>query len=591
MQLQIDAVLSSWIPQTTEEEEREVNTEAIDNLYCLVSWGTEPDPNNRKEAQASKFWPKWAQGETSEYKGLLENCTWELVKLPPGRKPIGCRWTYKTKIKKEGTQYKCRLVAQGFSQKFGVDFRETYAPVARMASIRTLIALATKFDMELKGADISQAFLHGKLDETIYMNQPPGFEDGTDRVCLLRRSIYGLRQASRVFNETLHKALIDLGFKRSKVDHGLYMMHDEHKRIKMLITTWVDDLAIAYRNQDDHDELMKGLRSVYKLTDLGELDKLIGMEITRDRANKTTKITQSAYTKKILENFLPREGSKWSARGTPSAPGVQLSKDMEALTPEEKTFMADKPFRSAIGALMYLMIGTRPDIAFAVCACARYMHNPGEKHWEAVKHIFRYLSGTSDLGLEYNCNSNAPERSTALLGYSDSDWGGNQDTRRSTTGYIFFVYGCPVSWKSKLQVTVSKSSTEAEYQAVSDAASECVYLRNLLQDITTVSVTKMKPVMISVNKFIDDNQDLTKDIIAQLKVDNQGAIKLAENPVQHQRTKHIDISHHYIRELLQESKTIQLEYVQSKLNASDILTKGSHSVHEFVRLRNQICVK
>lgn len=367
-----------------------------------------------------------------------------------------------------------------------------------------------------------------------------------------------------------------------------------------MLATWVDDLIFAYRDKSYHDKIMKGLEAKYTMTDLGELTWVVGMRITRDRAKRTTTIDQEAYCKKILETFNEKMDGEWSKNATPFNASTHLDKTMEP-TEEEQKKMENVPYRSAMGALMYLAVATRPDIACAWSTCARFAHNPGEEHWKAVKRIFRYLADNPSRGLIFNCGKDQPK---GLDCSCDSDWGENRDNRRSRTGYECRVFNCLVSWKSVLQKTVSLSSTEAEYKAASDAAREVLWLRQLLAEIIATDIKE--PTTIKINREINGNYPLyTKDLLSAMeqrnkrelqqlnevptmKVDNQGAIKLATNPVNHERTKHIDIRHHFLRENVSEFKKIKLEYVNTKMNNSDIFTKTTHTKEAFILVRDRV---
>jgi hypothetical protein len=269
--------------------------------------------------------------------------------------------------------------------------------------------------------------------------------------------------------------------------------------------------------------------------------------------------------------------------GTPFNGQVHLSNDMSPKTDQQKAAITDVPYRSAVGALMYLCVATRPDIACAVFTCARFLNNPGEGHWEAVKRIFRYLQGTTDRALVYNCGSG--QRSTGLTGFSDSDWAQERDQRRSTTGYVFYLHGCAVSWVSRLQHTIAHSSTEAEYMAASDAVRETIWLRNLLKEVTLVQSSSAST--IKVTQDLQGEPLYQKDVVVRLGVDNQGAINLANNPVHHNRSKHIDIKHHAIRQRIAE-RVVHLTYVNTKMNDADIFTKTTLSVEDFRRQSTKI---
>jgi reverse transcriptase-like protein len=356
-----------------------------------------------------------------------------------------------------------------------MEYYETYSPVARLASFRLLMAIAARNGWALDNFDFDQAFLNSKLgeDEVIYLEQPPGYEtkDRKEWVYRLLKSLYGLKQGSRNWYDTLHKAMVELGFTRSEADRGIFF-----KRIGkdiLIVGVHVDDGMVTGNNTALIKRFKVDINKKYRITDLGPVYSLLGIKATRDLINKTISLSQQAYVESIITKY-NFDDLKPSA--TPMDPSAPLSKSQSPTKLEDIAKMRNVPYREAVGSLMYAAMGTRPDIAFATSTVAQYSENPGWKHWEAVKRIYRYLLGTKNLELTYG-----GER-RGLVGYVDAD-GVSQDHRRAISGYVFMVDGGAVSWSSKKQELVTLSTTEAEYVAATHAAKEAIWIRRLLSEL------------------------------------------------------------------------------------------------------------
>ena len=360
---------------------------------------------------------------------------------------VDCKWTYKIKSGDHGRpeRYKARLCARGFTQIYGIDFDETYAPVVKFTSIRVFLAKAILMKMTIHQMDVVTTFLNAPLDEEIYMRQAPGFaETGKEHLlCRLKRSIYGLKQSSRQWNKVIDEFMKNEGFKVADADCCIYLKNRDNYTI--MVSLYVDDLMIASNCNDLCSNLKKSLNKRFEMKDLGRVRMCLGLEFNW-LPDGTCLLNQAKYITQVLERF---NMINCKSIGCPIENGVKLSKDMEPKTPQEIEVMKKIPYRSAVGSLIYLVTGTRPDIAVATSNVAKYCENPGPQHWIAVKRILRYLRGTSDWGLMFN------PRDETLIGYSDSDWAGDVGDHRSTTGYLFAIGGVPVSWKSKKQATVA----------------------------------------------------------------------------------------------------------------------------------------
>ncbi|CAG8689828.1 17371_t:CDS:2, partial [Acaulospora colombiana] len=338
--------------------------DAVD--YALHS-SSEIEPNSLAEATSRPDGEKYIEAAIEEIKAHLENGTWEVVPLPPNKKPIGCRWVFKIKRNPDGSidRYKGRIVAKGYAQRFGEDYTETFAPTARFSALRTVIALAAIEDMELESVDISTAFLNGDIDAEVYMEVPEGIEvegDGkSEWVLKLLKALYGIKQGPRLWSQKLAKELQSMGFQRLDCDHSVFIY--ERKDIKIIIPVHVDDLIIASKSaeviQDFKDELAKR----FKIRDQGPAQSILGIKIERDRPNRTITLSQPAYIQDLLDTYIGHE--VFNAVSTPMADGKLSEKDCPT-TAEEIQRMKAYPYRQVVGKLLYLAIATRPDIAFAV---------------------------------------------------------------------------------------------------------------------------------------------------------------------------------------------------------------------------------
>ena len=504
-------------------------------------------PATFNEAAQSSDKEKWRIAMDEEVHSLHKNQTWRLTSLPKGKKAIGCKWVYAKKEgfpDKSGVRYKARLVAKGYAQKEGIDYNEVFSPVVKHSSIRILLALVAQLDLELVQLDVKTAFLHGDLEEEIYMTQPEGFKvAGKEKmVCKLDKSLYGLKQSPRQWYKRFDKFMMGQRYTRSKYDDCVYLRKlRDGSYIYLLL--YVDDMLIASKDQGEIEKLKSHLSREFEMKDLGEAKKILGMEISRDRRLGRLYLTQKEYLSKVLKRFGMNEKTK--PVSTPLAPHFKFSASLSPKNDAEREYMAKVPYANAVGSLMYAMVCTRPDISQAVGVVSRYMHDPGKEHWQAVKWILRYILNTVDVGLVFERDEKIGQ---GVVGYCDSDYAGDQDTRRSTTGYVFTLAKAPVSWRSTLQSTVALSTTEAEYMAVTEAVKEAIWLHGLLDELG-IGQKSIK-----------------------VHCDSQSAIHLAKNQVYHARTKHIDVRYHFVRKILEDS-TILLQKIQTKENPADMLTK------------------
>jgi hypothetical protein len=491
----------------------------------------------RKRVDASE----WDSAIKDEYDSLIKNKTWNMARLPPGRKAIGSRWVFKMKFKADGSieRYKARLVAQGYTQKYGIDYNETFAPVVRYGSVRIIFAMAAMRNLPINQFDVNTAYLNSDLKEVIYMKLPPGYEhlfvddEGNELVCYLLKSLYGLKQSAFEWYDTIDTILEKEGYLRIESDHSVYV----HKTKDSILAIYVDDvIAIGTENIA---EIKSVLDDKFGIKDLGIATYILGIEVDYGDNGKVT-LRQTKYAKDILERFKMQD---CKTAPTPMEYDSTIEYEKEELTSE--------PYRELVGSLQYLVQGTRPDLAYSVGVLSRKLQSPSRKDWERGKRILRYIKGTLQYGVHYS----AEKPQTPLAIYSDADYAGNVETRISTTGYISIMAGGPITWKSQLQKTVAKSTMEAEYMALSDSVSETIWLRRILSEL--------KPDM------------HRNDIPTTVYCDNQSAIRFAKHPVQHQRSKHIDVRYHFARQY-QKDGAVEVKYLPTTEMVADPLTKATN---------------
>ena len=482
----------------------------------------------------------WRKAIHAELESMRLRGVFRAAKLPNGQRAIGTKWVFKIKRKADGSieKYKARLVAKGFKQKYGIDYTETFSPVVKYVTLRMIIAIAKHFGWTLDQLDVVTAFLYGVMKEQVFCVIPEGVELDSAFDCLeLVKAIYGLKQASRVWNETFDEFVCSIGFQVSGFDPCLYIKIVEDQCVLVLV--YVDDVLVTGSSLELIARTKADLKTRFEMTDSGKCAFVLGIELL-DGADGSVKMCQRRYVDDILKRF-----------GMEDCKAVASPVDMSSrLVSSDAATKVDAPFREAVGALMHLTTATRPDIAYAVGYVSRFMENPQEDHWIAVKRILRYLQGTKTHGINYK-----PSDKIDFRGYSDADWAGDLADRKSTSGYVFMLLGAPVSWGSKKQPSVSLSTSEAEYIALSLAIQEGKWIHRLLCEIMTAA-----------------NEDGPELVIRE---DNQSCIKMTKNPVNHGRAKHIDIKYHHIRDEVKRGE-VKLEYCETTVMLADIMTKGLH---------------
>jgi hypothetical protein len=493
---------------------------------------------------------EWRATMDEEFTALMKNGTWSLVPATPGLNVVGSMWIFKSKRRSDGSleQRKARLVAKGYHQQHGVDFDDTFSPVIKPTTIRIMLSYAVSNQWPVHQIDIQNAFLHGNLTEEIYMQQPLGYMHPSfpNHICRLHKALYGLKQAPRAWYHQLQEHVLSLGFMNSSSDTSLFIYRQGSTSLFLLV--YVDDILITDSSPLAISQLISNPSQEFAVKDLGHLKYFLGIEAHQLPAGLL--LSQSQYIFNLLQRTKMLDAKPVSS---PMSSSQKLSLFSGA------AYLEPSKYRSVVGALQYLSL-TRPDISFAVNKVCQFMYKPTDDHWTAVKRILRYLKFSIHFGLLIR-----PTKSTQLSIYFDADWAGCPDDRKSTSGFCIYFGDNLVSWSSKKQPTVARSSTEAEYRAVAHATSESLWVQSLMREI-----------------------GITLPQRPLLWCDNIGATYLTANPVFHARTKHVEIDYHFVREKVQQ-KTLEVRFISSKDQLVDGLTKPIVSVR-FVFLRDKLNV-
>ncbi|HEY5813547.1 MAG TPA: reverse transcriptase domain-containing protein [Terrimicrobiaceae bacterium] len=495
-------------------------------------------PTSYDEAVTGPQKKQWEAAIDEELRSLASNHVWELVDTPRGANVVSNKWVFKVKRLPDGRidRYKARLVARGFSQRYGIDYYETFAPVVRMESLRILLAIAAKEDLEVHQMDVITAYLAGELEEEIYMEPPAGLPGSGQKVCKLRKGLYGLKQSGRVWNQQIGKRLKQSGMIATNGDHSVWVNQDH----SLVLALYVDDIVLFAREMQVIRWMKEVLTESFNMKDLGPISTVLGMRVRRDRAQKMLWIDQSHYVGDVLKEF---QYTECKPSQTP-ADGYEYFRPVGA---EDISFADMARYQNALGQLSWLVRGTRPDLAFVVHKLSQYCHQPCVRHWKGIQQSFRYLKFSQGLTLRYG------QDNKELIGYSDTDFASDASDRKSTMGYVFMLSGAAITWASRKQQAISTSTTEAEYVGLCNAAKEAVWIRNFLRDIGR-------------STYAGETH------ATRIFGDNQSALRLVANPEFHSKSKHIDVQHHYVRELLEDG-TIGVEYVRTSEMAADCLTK------------------
>ena len=454
-----------------------------------------------------------------------------------------CKWVFKVRYQADGAsveRYKARLVAKGFTQIQGIDYEETFAPVARLESWRYLVALAAILDWEVHQIDFDQAYLNGTLDEEIYMEQPEGFVVEEGKVCRLLKALYGLKQAGRQWFLLLKSCLEDIGFVCHDTGDVSIFVRQRGGAHEILVV-YVDDLTMMANSLHLIVETKQALQGKFRLKDLGELKHYLNIRVTRDRGSRLIYLDQEVYINSVLKRF---ECHNSNPEPTPLAVSTKLEANPEdpSLCPQSRI----KEYRSILGSLMYAMLGTRPDIAFAVSRLCQYQSNPSTAHMTAVRHVLRYLRGTSSLRL---CLGHDDENGDDLEGFTDADFASDTDNSISMSGWAFFLGRGAVCWSARKQQSVAKGTFDSEYFAADEACQQLKWLDVFAEQI---------------------GRPLAKPV--PLYCDNKSAVDASKAPNVKHRSKHTRVRAHHVHEQFQSGLT-ELVRIPGVDNPADVLTK------------------
>ena len=528
-------------------------------------------PKTLKDAMSRSDRKQWWKATQSEYKALLDNNTWDLVEISPQTKTIGTRWVYVVKYDQDGNveRYKARLVAQGFTQKLGINYgeHEVYAPVASFPTIRLLIAIAIKMGAEIEQMDINSAYLNGFINRDVYLRLPEGYDSLVKgqytqetkatmkkkrRALKLKRTLYGLKQAGRLWNEEFNRRMIENGYRRLEADQSIYTKIIDNKLV--IVALYVDDLLIIAMGMDTMIKVKDELKSLFSMKEMGPVHWLLGMKIIRNRVNGSMLLAQPAHVDKILKS-MNMEHCK--PVDTPMVPANRVP---DNLPPMPKDF----PYRRIVGKLLFIAMATRPDICTAVSYLSSAVSDPTNVDYYQLKRVVRYLKGTRNLGLLFvRSGTPNPQWRDIFKVYADASYADCIKTRRSRTGIVMEFNGTPILWLSKKQSIVAISTMEAEYIAASFASQLTMFIRGVLKDL---------------------GFDLKGP--TTLFEDNKACIDLANNPETSQRSKHIDVRFHYIRDHVR-NQNIILESCPTSDMKADLLTKPLERI-TFEKLRNSM---
>ncbi|KAJ9552977.1 hypothetical protein OSB04_017022 [Centaurea solstitialis] len=517
--------------QITGSPSQPVKTRSSKNVENLILFGgflSEFEPSDVSQALTDPDWVLAMQEELVEFE---RNKVWHLVTRPWGKSIIGLKWIFRNKKDENNLiiRNKARLVAKGYRQQEGIDYDETFAPVARIEAIRIFLAYAAHKNMTVYQMDVKCAFLNGVLQEEVYVEQPEGFVDPRypNHVYVLDKALYGLKQAPRAWYETLTDYLLGVGYKKGTIDPTLFLKKSGSDLI--IVQIYVDDIIFASTKPEMCQEFENTMKSQFKMSMMGELTFFLGLQV-RQRLDGIF-INQAKYVQDLLKRF--------DFGGSNSAVNrllILLNADSSGKPVDQKTY------RAIIGSLLYLT-ASGPDIVFYTGVCARFQCDPRDSHLSAVTRILRYLKGTPDFGLWYPKDSGFE-----LIAYTDSDHAGCKLNRKSTSGACQFLGDKLVSWSSRKQNCVSLSTTEAEYVAAACCCSQVLWMKTQLADF---GYTMQR---------------------IPIYCDSKSAIQITANPVQHSRTKHIDIRYHFIKDHV-EKGNVELYFVESDYQLADLFTK------------------
>lgn len=493
------------------------------------------------EALRSPESEQWRKAMDEEMESFRKNEVFELIDPPKGATIVQCRWVLKKKINSDNeVQYRARLVAKGFTQKYGLDYCETFSPVVRHSTLRLLFAISVKLGLDITQLDVKTAYLNGHLKEEIYMCAPEGFvSEMSGKILKLKKAVYGLKQSALAWYERIRDVLCKNNYKNCTQEPCIFtkMCND----VKIIIAVYVDDFLIFSNSKNETEKLKCILNSEFEIKDLGEVKRYLGMNISvqKDCNNYEITVDQQQYIEELLLKF---DMTDCRTSDTPIENKLNVSK-------AEKCVIGFS-YQKLLGCLMYLAVMTRPDIMYSVSYLSQFNTCYSVEHWNYAKRVLKYLKKTKMYCLKFS------SQGESLKGFVDADWASDSLDRKSYTGFCFVMSGSAVSWQSRKQRVIALSSTEAEYVALSEACREAVYLRELLYELTGSLST------------------------IRLNCDNQSALKMATNHQCHNRSKHVDVKHHFVRETVKSGK-VEVNYLSTNEMPADLLTKGLGTVKHY----------
>ena len=478
----------------------------------------------------------WLVAMNNELEALKQTGTYELVDLPSGREAIGCKWVYKKKSEPTGTRFKARLVAQGFNQKFGEDYDEVFAPVVRSATTRLLLSIAGDRKLHLEQFDVKSAFLNGSLKETIYMKAPQGME--TNKVLLLKKSLYGLKQAAKSWNDMLISTLKSVGFSVSDFDDCLFI-YEGDSSIECYLIVHVDDMICACSNKEKLKVIVADLSKNFEIKSLGCPKQFLGLNV-HFNANGTIGLCQQHFIAQFAEEF-SLENVKPSKFPLQSG---YYKIDCPDLLPE------NTQYRKIIGKLLYVATNTRPDIAASVSILAKRVSQPRRIDYTEALRVMKYLVTTQNLVLQLNNSDVDPQ----LTSYCDSDFAEDRKDYKSNSGFVCFVNGGAISWLCRKQSLTAQSTTEAEYYALVECLKETLWLRNILKSF---NIHCKEP--------------------TQIATDSESCRHIIDNGQYASRTKYFGVKYQFIKDHVIRNEVV-IRHVSSEDNIADLLTKPLNHV-------------
>ena len=532
------------------ENENNINSSNPENAYTTKIDKIQIPSSYKDAVNDALYGPEWAYAISTEVTTLQSLDTWEYVSLPLGKRTVGHKWVFTIKYTPTGQldKFKARLTAQGFSQVYGDDFLETFSPTMRSDSLRVLLAIAAYEDLSIRQVDVISAYPRSKLHADVYMRPPKGVDCPPGKVLKLKTSLYGLKQSGREWYIEACHGLQGIGLRPTAVEPSIFTLEDK----SLILGLYVDDMLILSANEESIERVVKSIKKLWDIKDMGEVKKILGLNIQRDRKRHALTISQASYIEETLEKFN-------LTNAKPASLPVSDRGTLVAMLPNEP--QADQSlYQQAIGRLMWITNSTRFDIAYAVGQLSQHCNKPTIRHWNSVIQVLRYLSGTRQLKLQiggdYQDNTGQhaqKDYGPRLHGFCDADYAGDHTDRRSVTGHIFLLNRGPVSWSSTKQRCVATSTTEAEYIALSEASKQGQWLRTLIKELNRL-------------RLLEESQAVP------MHSDNQACITISQDPGGHRRTKHIDIRYHYIRELVAYRKAT-ITYLATQDMIADILTK------------------